>query len=151
MCFTDNKTDPKTDLGRILSLLIGPNGNTTDPKTDLGKILSLLMCPNGNKMILRLTWVGSSAYCYVPMATKLILRLTWEGSSADWCDQWEQNRGKTGMSRILSLQMPPNGNATHPKTDLTRILSLLMCPKETKLILKRIWQGFFSELADVFW
>ncbi len=37
------QNDPKTDLGRILSLPICPKGNKTDHKTDLRRILSLLM------------------------------------------------------------------------------------------------------------
>ncbi len=40
-CSNGNKTDPKTDLRRIPSLLMYV---TTDPKNDLSRTLSLLMC-----------------------------------------------------------------------------------------------------------
>ncbi len=45
-CSNGNKTDPKTDLRRILSLLMYA---TTDPKNDLSRILSFLMFFTGSK------------------------------------------------------------------------------------------------------
>ncbi len=62
-----------TDLGSILSLSLCANGNKTDPKTDLRRILSLLIYPMP-QLILRMTWVGPWAYWCVLMATRPIPR-----------------------------------------------------------------------------